>query len=543
MSEILLRPFDVSGDWQNQGSGALNDDSDTTYKIVGNAYQYGNMMFSLASLPWDSNIIITYMRVAFRAATQGGLYIAPTIWVFAPDRVVVNAGNFGVLFGTINFNIVTSPFFANPGLRNEVLTVTVNFPTWDNLQPQLGFVYVAEAYMYVDYALPPTTIVTGPTGTFTTTGNPPITWVHQQFDSAGGPQVAYQLIIYNATQYGAAGFSPGSGPSVYNSGTVVSTLKTLTVSLPNDTYRVYVRTAQRIQGVGLHWASWASSDFVINVAPPATPTITATSDATRARVKLDLSGTGSASSVKNVFEIQRTYDGGITWEAVRGDQGAYTLSVGGTRTIYDYEVPNGVNVQYRARTISFDIGDFTLMSSWSSTTSAVQWTSNDTWLKVVSDPTLNLKIIIREFGDEQYPIDEGVFQGLGSSKAMVITGVRRERPDSRMVLLAQTDAEQLALRAALGADVVLIQASPRSSDWKNENRYLTVGTVSVQRPARVAQSPIRDVIIPYTEVDAPLVDIYPLSTLGTNTWAEISSGYATYTALDAAFSTHGALRG
>lgn len=126
----------------------------------------------------------------------------------------------------------------------------------------------------------PTVTVSAPTGTITT-ADPIVTW--STTFPTGASQTTYQLIIYNASQYGAAGFTPGSGPSVYDTGVIGSStvssvdLSKVPVYLPNTTsYRAYVQVAE----TGGQTSTWAYASFTVNFSAPKAPTITVSAVAT-----------------------------------------------------------------------------------------------------------------------------------------------------------------------------------------------------------------------------------------------------------------------
>ena len=68
----------------------------------------------------------------------------------------------------------------------------------------LGSIY--ELFIDVDISAQPTVTVSAPTGTITTTTAPDVTWAYADTDNE--TQAFYELKIFSAAQYGAAGFSP-----------------------------------------------------------------------------------------------------------------------------------------------------------------------------------------------------------------------------------------------------------------------------------------------------------------------------------------------
>lgn len=555
MASITLRPTIVQGDFSSTGGGSLGDDLNSSYISIFTSFSYVTMRFSMAGIPWASGAIFKWLQPKFRSRSGTWGARVPNIWVYAGERLLLDAPFLYTYLGGNSWTDVSGSIRSNMPINQatDPLSLVLQIPDVEAVAGGFatGAIDISEAWLTVAYALPPITTATGPTGTFTTASQLVATWSHAQYDADGGPQVAFDLYVYNDTQYNAAGFTPGSSPYVQaisqdlqgGRNIALASIKSVTLDpLPNDDYRVYVRTAQR-GGSQIQWAPWSFSAFTVNVTPPATPTITPTVESASARIKLAIAGAGIALSISDYYEIQRTYDAGTTWEPVRGDIGKYTASAGGAATTYDYEVPNTVNVQYRVRTLSSDISDQVLVSTWSSTTSVQQWTSTATWLKVPSDPALNRIIVVRSFGIEDYSVPFGVFQGLGDTEAVVVSGTRRARADSDFVILSETEEEEAALKTLLSAgSTMLVQASTRSTSWRYTNKYLRIGVVRVQRVVRLAQVALRDLVLPYTEVTVPDVDAYPFG-VGLNTWQDITDTFATYTAMNAAFTTHGEVRG
>lgn len=545
MGVYTLRPYRLDGDWIDIGSGSLADDSDSTAKYFANQYQYGNAYFDTAPIPFVSyGMVVKSVKLRGRMAssTNVGSYVQVTIFT-SLGRVLLSQGD------ASQFYVNGLTYVEQSGAEKQasfgpadgyivatlhpVSPITTNTPKF------------SELYLDVEFVYPPIPTVNFPTGTYTTTSAPVLSWVYFSQDSL--PQSAYRYYIYRDDQYTASGFIPGVTPADYDSGIVYSSAKQLTmVPRVNDSYRVYVAVAQTVNGI-LQWSLLTSgtgpyNDYVIAITPPAAPTVTVSSDNTNARVSITIAGAGAANSVRDVYEVQRSFDGGVTWEGVRADSTGYIESVGGTRIWFDYETANGQSAVYRARTITYDTVGNTLVGAWSSTSSSVSWTSSSSWLKVLTRPDLNRTIIFRSFAPEDYDRQFGVFQGLDSDDAVTVSGTMRARPDAQFTLLTQTEAEEAAIRAILALGLpLLVQASSRSSGWKNRSKYLTVGSLRVQRPTRAGWSEIRDLIMPYTEIVRPDPAVFTVD-LGTKTWQDVDDAFASFTALNAAYSTYAEIR-
>ena len=140
-----------------------------------------------------------------------------------------------------------------------------------------GFLKVSEVYVDYDVSTRPAVSAVTPT-LYTSTTRPNIAWTY----TAGAPQTAWQVKVFNSITYGASGFSADTSTADYDSGTQTGDAgdHTLAADLVNGvTYKAYVRAAQDWSGPeGSTWYSdWAvSSAFTVSLTPPPTPTITVT---------------------------------------------------------------------------------------------------------------------------------------------------------------------------------------------------------------------------------------------------------------------------
>src|SRR5579863_8794003 len=103
--------------------------------------------------------------------------------------------------------------------------------------------------------LAPSVTILTPTGTVVNTQYPPITWSASL--ASGATQGTYRLVTYTAAQYGASGFTPGSGPSADDSGVVTSAATSYTPAnaLPNSTsFESYVQLTESPGGKASAWA-------------------------------------------------------------------------------------------------------------------------------------------------------------------------------------------------------------------------------------------------------------------------------------------------
>lgn len=208
------------------------------------------------------------------------------------------------------------------------------------------------------------------------------------------------------------------------------------------------------------------------------------------------------------FEVQRSTDAGLTWEAARTlESDGYATPVDEVATLYDYESSNGQTVHFRARAIH-DYGSNLLVTSDWSTADSGAWTSGLWWLKHPRQPTLNMNLTIDSNPGYQRPARQGVYQALGASKPIVVTDLRGSARGTLRVRL-DTEAEQDQMVALLETtDTLLIQAPP-ADRWPD--RYIAVGDHDRQRIVDKSWVEPTFDTLPWIEVGVPAgsVDIWP----------------------------------
>jgi hypothetical protein len=131
-------------------------------------------------------------------------------------------------------------------------------------------------------------------------------------------------------------------------------------------------------------------------------------------------------------EIQRTLDGGLSWEPMTRLYvfGSGTIDPAGfdysdasqAMTLYDYEAPRGIYAEYRAR-VNATVGASLITSPWTPVvgvfTQGAGW-----WLKSLNDSTFNFQPNIHSTNWEVKSTErQGVFHPLGRSGAVVISDV------------------------------------------------------------------------------------------------------------------------
>lgn len=222
-------------------------------------------------------------------------------------------------------------------------------------------------------------------------------------------------------------------------------------------------------------------------------------------------GQGSASNVSNFDgklawvsvhgralsseEIQGAFvsEDGSSWTNVRTELGDGMVAFPGSAvTVYDYEAPNGVTCTYRARAANHSVVSYSAYA-----TDTESWSSNAFWLKSAAHPSLNWSGVLRSYQSSQIPGNQGVFRGLGSENATVVSDV--SGPESGdIVVMSDDDSAREGLASLLRVgEPVLIQAvgSP--------DRWVSIGDRGSDRVAEKSWIQEHDETLSWTVVDRP----------------------------------------
>jgi len=152
-----------------------------------------------------------------------------------------------------------------------------------------------------------------------------------------------------------------------------------------QTYTLFARSAS-----GNVASAWDSQTFVAALDAPNAPTLTATADATNARVTLAIGWTGSDTPPVTGYIIERSEDAGVTWQKVRnGYRQSATALAGTSATVQDYEAPFNKVLRYRAQTFGGASGGYVRSAS---TQAATQPTVavDVVWLVSLDDTSLRM---------------------------------------------------------------------------------------------------------------------------------------------------------
>jgi hypothetical protein len=324
----------------------------------------------------------------------------------------------------------------------------------------------------------PTCTVTAPTPTpVTTTSRPTAAWTY--LDADGDVQSGFKMKWFKQTGGSWAGIIPE-----YNLGadliydTSVEAPNTLGfISGQKTTYRIPVPLAQtgvyrayvkvRHQVPILKTSDWFYKDFTTNLPVPATPTLTVIGG-NRNEVQLTLTkGAGVVDGQVSWYSIQRSFDEGATWEVFRYGTTVTTAvlpeikSPANSAVYYDYEVPLGVTVQYRAWAAKQDPGADEFDSAFATGTTSL--TGAVVWVKDPVDSTRSRHFYVQDkFLATKKTRVRSVQQPLGRDMPIVVRGDGRGRSFSAtFLLIGQADYD--AMLTLIDSDRTLYLQTPKGS--------------------------------------------------------------------------------
>lgn len=453
MTTTTLRPNATisTADTLTGGASAhavTSDDSDSSFWVDNDIVQVG---FGTLTLSPD---VTKQIRFRARAEVPDG-NPAGTVYVY--------------LLKSASAQIVKTPLSLTTALAtftDAYIPVTLTQTEINGLRIKVegdaGFVHsFYELYIDLVTVDQPVVAVDAVTDPVTTTTIVPVSWVNT-LDADGGGQTRYQVRAFTDAQYGAGGFDPDTSDAYYDSGVVVSSATSANVGPleTGDTYRAYVRVAQTVNGA-LHWSDWDYDEFTVTVDTADVDTVAA--------VATDVSGlitvtverdTGSESW--EFVEVQRSIDAGATWVDVRGATYVDATGDADTFVIVDYEAPNGVDVDYRARATRI-LSTLPITGSWVETSASESWSSTDCWLKAPNAPTLNVTFKLGGRDPVRRARRTGVFSVVGLDAPVTVSDVRSKRSGTLRVV-TETSGEAEDLDELLVGSAVLLVQFPASMD-------------------------------------------------------------------------------
>lgn len=128
----------------------------------------------------------------------------------------------------------------------------------------------------------------------------------------GGAQTIFEVKIFTAAQYGAAGFDPSTSVATWDAGAASGATTITPPQLPNNTtFRAYVRTRKNSAFGRQIVSAWAFSGFSTTATPPTSPTVTATFDLVNSRNVITVQNTSNMLNAQTA-----SIEGGIgAWAA------------------------------------------------------------------------------------------------------------------------------------------------------------------------------------------------------------------------------------
>jgi len=329
-------------------------------------------------------------------------------------------------------------------------------------------------------------------------------------DNGGAPartEVAYELKVFSSAQYLAGGFSPATSAAAWSTQGLTAPLdyadgatpsseqvdETPDVSLPNGVYRIYGRGRRVFDAA--QFGAWAYITVTLNVVPCPAPVLTATLDDADQRIVISATPQAATGATNPLTTIERSEDGGATWEPVRGATlAAGTFGV--AMTACDYEAARGAALQYRASTEA-SFADVQLVSDYAA--AAVAGTlSRDGWnLKCPLDPSLSvLDVLIDKDPEWTQNEDAATFRPVGR-KYPVVVSMSIGGADGSLSITCHTDAEWAAVEDLRDYAGALLLESPYG--WSRYVRILQRSWSETGAP----EAARRRLSCAYLEVGAP----------------------------------------
>lgn len=369
-------------------------------------------------------------------------------------------------------------------------------------------IYAYDTWLTVYALAAPTTTITAPTVDVTDSSRPMIEasvqTVGEAWQIADAP-LAYSVScllearVFTVAAASAPGFDPDvdvpewSGTAVFTraTGTTVTATESIQVTDPLDgttAYRAYVRASRTIDGVGEHWGAWDTQDFQMDLETAAAPTVTATADTANGRVQIEVDAPIPVGHTARLITIQSSTGGAWSTLADR---------VASSAQVYDFDdyiAPRGVEVTYRARVETTTSGE-QRVGPWSVVDTATM-PVDGWWLKVPSDPSLNIGHAAITLGDETRFVDVGIHRPIDSEYAVVVSGLPGGWDGS--LLIRGRDASDIAdIEALLGYDGPVYIEEP----W-GESRWVRLVDMKRQRGGFTG-APRTLFPVSYVEVEAP----------------------------------------
>jgi len=502
---------------------ALADDDDLTYVVMTRANKDGvrrkntlTLTFGTPTPPSGARLkeIFIELRAAYAG---GGNAAAPKAQVF---RETVERVKDGKQWKTVQISASRSVPKTTPSTLQLAARAASSFAASPKLEivgaprkTDLDFSLYEVFYNYT-YVEKPVVTVTDPTSSISN-NFPTVKW-QEDLDGDGGPRTHYQVKIFSSAQYGAGGFDPDSSASTKSSGAIQSSAtawQPTGAQLADGTYRAYVKVGQTVNG-SVFYGDWDYEEFTVSSTRPGVPTsLTVTPDDANGRIQVQATKVAAAAGPPAVgttdyIEFQRSTDGGTTWEDLRtsvGDGRVAPDSGTGIATVYDYEVGNGVSVQYRARGVD-DFGTLVddAVSDYTTASTADSWTSTDWWLKNPLLPSQNVVVQVHSLSEEGQSARQGIFQAIGADNTIVVSDSRQAKSGA-ITFRVDTDEEKADLDTLIQSGTPLLLQGLPDQHW--DDRYVIFGDYSRTRAYDKSFAETTFDTTTWIEVTAPNADL------------------------------------
>lgn len=463
----------------------LADASDSTYVV----YENGEAsILGITDLSLPAGAVVVLAQVWARCRQDG-------LWSSSVLRTNLSAGTGSAEISQV-ITWVTPTNVAGCSLFGGLSDADVDGATMAvSNTSSFGLTRVTQLYLRVLYLLKPTVTVDAPTGTVTQ-NRLKVEWTPTFDPDAQGSPSFYEVAVFTAAQYGIGGFNPATSPATLRVGQSTAgpdCSHEFSDAVLDGTYRAYVRVAAGNSPD--HKSDWTYGAFVVDAPNPGVPSMVLTAVPVSGAVSIALDDS-SGDVVTNLFELERSDDGGVTWNDVRTRDGdGMVTPSGGLATVMDYEAKNGVEATYRVRAFNAATPSY---SVWVEGT--VTWSSDDWWLKHSSRPSLNRRLRMRSYPGSSTEANQGVFRPLGSSVPVVVSDVRGPTT-GEIVVWTESLAEREALELALSAQAPMLLQGPVSNE--QPERWVVIGSTSSDRIFDVAWAPYHDETLPWTQVVRP----------------------------------------
>lgn len=178
----------------------------------------------------------------------------------------------------------------------------------------------------------------------------------------------------------------------------------------------------------------------------------------------------------DVFNVERSRDGGVTWENFRYDDGlVFSDRVPGSLNVIrmqDHEVPVNVSVMYRTQAISTGLG----FDSNSEYSAEAQTTliGKLVWIKDTIDPTKNRHFkVVDDWLDITHTRNRQTYQPMGRDRPIVIRG--SGMADTMTVtFILESFQEHEVLHELIDSDHLLFLQTPKGSWWVEVSNHMSL---------------------------------------------------------------------